>query len=562
MFLRRHSCIFLATALIASAVCGQESSYRQSAPCDAYLDGSPLAYYGSENEWSRRMFSAENAAKDYKRLGQRQLLALLDGQPQELIRSQLDDPESLFMLTIAYCQLNRIGEANATMHRAIEKGLPIERFVAGPRQMLAPLTTSPEFRAYLAAHPVDLLHGPLLGNVTDRGASIWVRTAKESPVTLRVFHDAGRSQLVQSAQGKTNPRRDFTGVVRVDGLKPATDYWYEVELNGQPVNEADRGSFHTYPRSGDQSRFRVAFGGGAGYTPWHERMWDTIHEQRLAAMLFLGDNVYIDLPEQPGPLHYYTYYRRQSRPEFRRLVSSTPIYAIWDDHDAAIDDVWLGPYRDKPAWKQPLFAQFQENWVNPPTGAAEWPGGWFHFSIGDVDFFMLDCRIYRTNPFAEQKTMLGPTQLQWLTNGLKNSRATFKVVASSVPWAPGAKPGSHDTWDGFADEREAIFTSISQNDVEGVVLISADRHRSDAWRIERPDSYPLFDFCSSRLTNIHTHECVEGALFCYNEKCSFGLLEFDTTKADPTATYRVVNIDGQVLYELELKRSELAAKHP
>ncbi len=69
--------------------------------------------------------------------------------------------------------------------------------------------------------------------------------------------------------------------------------------------------------------------------------------------------------------------------------------------------------------------------------------------------------------------------------------------------------------------------------VDGVILISADRHRSDAWKIERENGYDLYEFESSKLTNIHTHKIMLGALFGYNQKCSFGLLTFDTTKTDP-----------------------------
>jgi alkaline phosphatase D len=553
----------LAFTLLASSVVGQPADYKQSAPPDAFIDGSERAYYGSENEWSRRMFSAENAAKDYKRLGQHQLLSIIDRQPTEVLRSELDDGETLFMRAIAYCQLGRVAEANEAMHRALEAGLPLERFVAGPRMMLAPLTGSPEFRAYLAKHPVDLIHGPMLGNVTDRSACVWVRSAKESAVTLRVFADAERRQLLHTARATIDPRRDYTGVVCATGLNPATEYRYEVQLDGGTVTDAARGAFRTVPTPGQRSKFRIAFGGCAGYTPWHERMWDTIRAEQPAAMLFLGDNVYIDLPEHPGPLHQYTYYCRQSRPEFRRLVSSVPVYAIWDDHDSAIDDVWLGPFRDKPDWKQPLFEHFQENWINPLSGSPpEWPGGWFRFLIGDVEFFMLDCRIYRTNPFADEKTMLGPAQLAWLLDGLQKSEATFKVIASSVPFSEASKPGSHDTWGGFPEEREQIFSTISKDKIDGVLLLSADRHRSEAWRIDRPGAYPLYDFGSARLTNVHTHECVDGALFCYNEKCSFGLVDFDTTADDPTAIYRIVNIDGQTVYELKLKRSELSVRTP
>lgn len=49
-----------------------------------------------------------------------------------------------------------------------------------------------------------------------------------------------------------------------------------------------------------------------------------------------------------------------------------------------------------------------------------------------------------------------------------------------------------------------------------------------------------------------------GALFGYNQKCSFGLLTFDTTKTDPEVTYQIINIDDEVIWKLSLKKSQLA----
>jgi alkaline phosphatase D len=233
------------------------------------------------------------------------------------------------------------------------------------------------------------------------------------------------------------------------------------------------------------------------------------------------------------------------------------VFSIWDDHDVAIDDVWLGPYRDKPSWKPSMLQLQKENWNNPGYGNPQWPGCWYRFSLGPADFFMLDCRYYRTNPFGDERTMLGPVQKEWLLRELKQSTAVFKVIASSVAWASGAKPGSRDTWDGFPEEREAIFSWIDEQRIDGVVLLSADRHRSEAWRIPRPNGYPLYDLLSARLTNVHTHELVPGPLFGYNDKCSFGLLTFDTTRDDAQVKYEVVNIDGERVHSLSINRSQL-----
>ena len=156
--------------------------------------------------------------------------------------------------------------------------------------------------------------------------------------------------------------------------------------------------------------------------------------------------------------------------------------------------------------------------------------------------------------------MLGSAQKKWLFKKLKSSTGTFKVLASPVPWSFNTKPGSLDPWQGYKQEREEIFSFLEVNKIDGVILISADRHRSDVWKIERPKGYDLYEFESSKLTNIHTHRIMSGALFGYNKKCSFGLLDFDTTIADPTVTYKIINIDNDVVYKLTLRKSLLAVK--
>ncbi len=154
--------------------------------------------------------------------------------------------------------------------------------------------------------------------------------------------------------------------------------------------------------------------------------------------------------------------------------------------------------------------------------------------------------------------MLGLSQKNWLLDNLKKSKATFKVIASPVPWSFGTKPGSLDTWEGYKEEREEIFSFIEENRIEGIILISADRHRSDAWVIKRQNGYDLYEFESSKLTNVHSHKLMQGALFGYNEKCSFGLLSFDTMLSDPTLTYKIINIDNEPVYEFTLKKSQLS----
>ncbi|MGC6564963.1 MAG: alkaline phosphatase D family protein [Akkermansiaceae bacterium] len=305
-------------------------------------------------------------------------------------------------------------------------------------------------------------------------------------------------------------------------------------------------------------KFTIAFGGGAGYVPENERMWDTIGAIEPRALFLLGDNVYIDDPETPEMQRFH-YFRRQSQPEWSKLAKKVPIYAIWDDHDFTTNDGWGGPAIEEPSWKREVWEIFKDNWDNPAYGGGkENPGCWFDFNIGKVHFIMLDGRYYRESPKGNKPSMLGPIQLKWLKQTLKKP-ATFTVICTNVPMAPNVKPGSKDTWDGYAAERKGIYRFIADQKIPGVVILSADRHRSDAYKVDTgvEGMYPLFEFSSSRLTNQHVHPIIKSSLFGYNEKQSFGRVDFDLQADDPTVKYTIINIDGKAIHWHTVKLSEL-----
>lgn len=505
--------------------------------------------------------AAATGAAQYKRNHQDQIKNLVAGKADAAVKFCLafleknpDDLESHFILAVAYAQQKDVAKAMAHVEKAVAGGLDFGRFLAGPRDLLAPLTGSDAFKAFAKKHPTPLVHGPMVGSVTDASARFWVRTANEAEVEVLV-QPARMKDLVPPirAKGRTKADDDYTAVLEVDGLNPDTDYAYEVHVAGEKASAA---LFRTFPKAGAAARFDVIFGGGAGFTPQYEHMWNTLAGRKPLAMLWLGDNVYIDAPTMPE-MQWYCYYRRQSRPEFRRFAAATANYAIYDDHDFGLNDCIPGADIDDPPWKRPVWRIFKENWANPSYGGGEkQPGCWYTFSIGDVDFFMLDCRYYRTLK-SNPPTMLGPAGKAWLKAALGKSKGTFRVLASSVPWAYGAKPGSKDPWQGYKEEREEIFSFLAENKIGGVILISADRHRSDLWKIERPDGYALYEFESSRLTNIHTHGIMKGCLYGYNKTCSFGLLGFDTTKTDPEVTYRIGTIDNDIVHTFTLRKSQL-----
>jgi alkaline phosphatase D len=508
-------------------------------------------------------------AQDWRwKEGRQNIVQIVDGKLDEAI-ADLDKRlaaspkhgEVLFTLAAAWARSGDVDKGLDFVSRALDAGVPFERFLAGPRDLLAPLISSEGFQHLAKARAAQLLHGPLLGDVTDSSARFWARTRDEVAVEAHVWCTADREDAVTIASPsmRTRADRDYTVVVEVPGLRPDTEYAYRLVVDGVEEKTAHR--FRTFPVQGQAAKFDIVFGGGAAYTPSYERVFTTIAKRRPLAFLQLGDNVYIDQPKKPAAQRY-CYYRRQSSAPYRALTASTAIFSIWDDHDFGDDDCWGGPDIDKPKWKRPVWKIFQQNWNNPDyAGGDEHPGCYYDTRIGDVHLIFLDCRYYRTKPKGTEpgaRSMLGSVQKRWLLETLKSSTGTFKVLASSVPFALGVKPRSKDPWDGYPEEREELFGFIAKERIEGVVLIAADRHRSDLWKIERPGAYDLYEFQSSRLTNIHTHQVMKASIWGFNKDRSFGLLSFDTTKDDPEVTYRVVTIGDEVVRSFTLKRSALA----
>jgi len=444
-----------------------------------------------------------------------------------------NEPELRYGLALAHSAAGDKKEALDHAQQALAAGLPLGRFLAGPRDLLAKLYKASGFKKIVKQEGVLLVHGPAVGAVTDQSARFWVRTVDEAEVTVTVRPaDAAEGEV--QAKGNSTELNDWTAVVEVTGLAADTLYRYSVSVDGNPVEIDPTPTFRTFPAAGEGGVFSVGFGSKSGYAPVQEGVWDAMRERRPSAVLLLGDSLFVRGPATTPTTQRYACYRRQSSSPFRRLAASIPVYAIWDDND-------LG------AGGAGALEVFRQNHANPSFGGGENAGMWYAFSIGDVTFFMLDCCSQRSRAAEASPTMLGAAQKQWLFDALKESEATCKILASSVPWAPSsAWWEAGRTWDDFAEEREEVFSFIESNEVEGVVLLSGGGvNATDVRRIPRSNGYDLFDLHSSRLTNVTQVMTPGGAILNYDEECSFGVLEFDTSRAAPRLTYRMIDASGQ-----------------
>jgi alkaline phosphatase D len=382
--------------------------------------------------------------------------------------------------------------------------------------------------------------GPLVGDIKPDGVTLWMYAPDKSRCTFN-YH-AGESSLVDKKAGTftavQNPAAKGPGRVfksPLAGLLPDTHYRYQVSIDGKS-NPAWEGSFKTAPVEGKPAAFRLAITSCMRIGKPQES-WNLLLTEKPDLHITVGDTHYADTTDPTMQLKHHVTYRREK--EFAKVLRHIPIYAIWDDHD-------YGPNNSDGTAKGKEFslAGWEQAWANPELGTAETPGAFFKFSHGDVEFFVVDGRYHRSPnevPDDEKKRMLGDAQFEWLLEGLKNSNARFKVIASGST----LHHSEVDGWRIYTFSRHRLFDAIKENEISGVMYLSGDMHRSLVWEHHESDrvGYPMIEVMSSGITN--------------GRDLSFATIDFDTTRDDPTARVRIILGDGKVRTDKTWKLSQL-----
>lgn len=218
-------------------------------------------------------------------------------------------------------------------------------------------------------------------------------------------------------------------------------------------------------------------------------------------MLFLGDFIYVDVPERFGKSvqEYRMQYRQvYASPDWAPVAQNLSWIHVLDDHEISND--WSSNTTGIYSAAVDPWHIYQAN-VNPPRAQSATQSGprsnatWYEFTQGPASFFMMDTRSYRSSnnlPFnATDKTMLGKEQLADLLSWLARPEpqgVRWKFIASSVPFTKNWPVNVKDTWGGFLTERKQILEAMWDSGARGtgVVILSGDRHEFAATRFPPP----------------------------------------------------------------------------
>ncbi len=393
--------------------------------------------------------------------------------------------------------------------------------------------TSPRVRGLLrtprfASYPFTL--GVASGYPGEHGVVLWTRLAPDPlkgggmgaqpiEVAWEVAHDECFRRIAR--RGVTLARAEDAHSVHVEiqGLAPARWYWYRFRTGAElsPV-----GRTHTAPAaSAATSGLRFAFASCQHYEHGYYTAYRHMARDALDLVVHLGDYIYeSSFGEHPVRAHTggeartlgdyrnrYALYR--SDLDLQAAHAACPWVMIWDDHEVENDyaddrSQDLDPRTQFLARRAAAYQAYYEHMPLPASARPRGPDMRLYARLGFGGlgaFHLLDGRQYRdpqvcprpgrggsntVEGCAERsdpnRSLLGPEQERWLTEGLARSKARWNIIAQQTLMArtdqkPG--PGSSfwtDGWDGYPAARSRLLGALAERRVPNPIVIGGDVH--------------------------------------------------------------------------------------
>lgn len=292
----------------------------------------------------------------------------------------------------------------------------------------------------------------------------------------------------------------------------------------------------------------------------------TILADEPEMFIFLGDNIYGDTADMSVMRAKYD--RLGAIPELRSLRKNAHIIATWDDHDYGQNDggADFGPRKES----QQEFTRFWGERSRRGEGVYD------SHILGPrgrrVQIILLDTRYFRGplkmgerrvgGPYypTENKnvTMLGEAQWKWLAEELRKP-ADLRIVASSIQCIPEAS--GQETWSNLPHERQRFFDLVRTTKANGVLVISGDRHWSEFSVLRDRVGYPVYEFTSSSLNQLHKrgtptanrYRAIPTSFHLEN----YGRLSIVWDADDPVIQSEIVDQEGVVRISKTILLSEL-----
>ena len=396
---------------------------------------------------------------------------------------------------------------------------------------------------------------------------LWSRADRPARLHVEYAFEAGFANSTRRVGPHALDVTDYTARIDLTGL-PAdrtvfVKAWFESLTTARALSEPVSGSFRT---PGLRRNVRFVWGGDTAGQGWGintsfggMKIYEAMRRTQPDFFLHCGDTIYADGPiaasvTAPGGQLWTNIVTpevskvAETLAEFRgrykynlldenvrRFNAEVPQIWQWDDHEVVNN--WSGSkdlsadtrytVKDVPLLVARGSRAFQEFAPMRPHTAEEGERVYRHVAYGPLlDVFVVDMRSYRGPNTANLQTTEGPdtdflgaAQMQWLTQSLQRSRATWKVIAADMPIGLNVGDGrdalNQLRWEAIANgengpakgrelEIARLLQFIKRASVQNVVWMTADVHYCaahfyDPAAAQFQDFAPFWEFVAGPL---------------------------------------------------------------
>ncbi len=409
--------------------------------------------------------------------------------------------------------------------------------------------------------------GIQIGDLAPGRAIVWSRADRPSRMMVEYAYNAQFNDAVSVRGPYAMAETDFTARQDLTGLPEGKDVyvkvWFEDLTNARNKSEPVLGHFHTIGKRDD---IRFVWGGDIAGQGWGinesfggMKIYEAMRQVQPQFFLESGDSVYSDgpisasvtaedgqiwtnlvTPEVSKVAETLAEFRGRYKynlldENVRRFNAEVPQIWQWDDHEVAnnwSDSKDLSKdnrytVKDVPLLVARATQAFHEYAPLRPHNAEEPERIYRKISYGKLlDVFVLDMRSYRGPNTANLQTQqsgetafLGPEQVAWLKEELKNSDATWKVISADMPIGlnvgDGVDAQGKARWEAVANgnngpaagrelEMADLLKFIKRQHVANIVWLTADVHYAaahyyDPSKAQTNDFSPFWEFVAGPL---------------------------------------------------------------
>lgn len=452
--------------------------------------------------------------------------------------------------------------------------------------------------AYLN-HAQYITHGPVLGGLTDSSLNIYLRTNTSQEFTIEIDQDSLFLNAVLMVDS-TLSSRDNSTIIHIHGLNSNTIYFYRFRFG----NDVDQrlGHFKTAPSIGESGNF--SFVTGSCQETDNMKVYDVMPTYNPLFMLHMGDFTYPsyqlnnDYPSQWSSIELSYQKRYEEMVMKDKLLPFIPLAYMPDDDDN------FGPNRSHHysvvstgsfpnlinTFSLDTISQVErDNCLKgyrsffPGYPTVDTTEGHYHsFKIANAEFFILDTRSMADSPHEAYSydvdsnlwtfepdmnhSILGENQMNWLLNGLSNSTAKWKFIATGVPFNPSMRriidagvmaqgylfdiAGESGSgmrlsaslagyWAGYPSDIEKLVNHVANNQIEGLIVISGDAHNN---------------VMDDGTNSVFPELCASGLSVSSNE-LAYQMNEYAPLFGQPAVTDSLWNAGGNGLFNENFKNA-------